>query len=46
MYIKEYISPYDFKFIRLGDDFDDIEVLGNLCTDECSISINREIIII
>ena len=45
MYIKEYILTYDFKFIRLGDDFDDIEILGNLCTDECSISIKREIII-
>ena len=45
MYIKEHILTYDFKFIRLGDDFDDIEILGYLCTDECSISIKREIII-
>lgn len=45
MCIKEYILTHDFKFIRLGDDLDDIEILGNLCTDECNISIKREIVI-
>lgn len=45
MYIKDHILTCDFKFIRLGDDFDDIEILGNLCTDECNIFIKREIVI-
>ena len=45
MYIKEHILTCDFKFIRLGDDFDDIETAGYLYTDECSVSIKREIVI-
>ena len=45
MYIKDHILTCDFKFIRLGDDFDDVETVGYLCTNECSVSIKREIAI-
>lgn len=44
-YIHNCLISNEYRFIRLGDDLNDIEVSGYLYTDECNISIKREIVI-
>lgn len=44
-YINKYLTYNEYRFIRLGEDYDDIEISGSLYLDEHDIYVKREIII-